>query len=106
MSQIKCMAGCLLMMLMLSTAMPVYSQANDSTNARTTRELLDISWGMRVKLVWARTAVYSRGFHQDNMGPNHILVVFDTDEKKERILQAVPGTYEHPFITRDGTRVI
>jgi hypothetical protein len=106
MYQIKCVIGCLLMMLLLAPAMPAWSQANDSTNARTTRELLDISWGMRVKLVWARTAADYRGNMQDNMGPGHVLVVFDTDEKRERVLQATSGSYDHPFITRDGTRVI
>jgi hypothetical protein len=97
---------CSLVILWSSLGMQAHAQANDSTNALTTRQLLDISWGMQVKLVWVRTAASFTGFHQDNMGPNHILVVFDTDEKRERILQTTSGTYEHPFITRDGSRVI
>jgi hypothetical protein len=82
----------------------VYSLANDSTNAFTTSQLLSISNGMRVKCVWDR--YLTKGNPTDQLGPNHALVVFDTDEKRERVLQSTPASYDYPIITHDGTRVI
>ncbi len=63
--------------------------------------------GATTRVVWPRYAgpdtEYS-GVMCD--GPDHVLVVFDTSEGKERILQAERGSYGYPMITRDGTRVV
>jgi hypothetical protein len=65
-------------------------------------QILDISMGMHVKLVWERAVTKSTMAY----GPIHVLVGFDTYEKKERVIQSEVGEYSSPFITRDGTRII
>jgi hypothetical protein len=105
MSQLKkCTAGFSLFLLLFSLAVPVHSQVTDSTNSLTTKQILDLSGGARVKLVWDR--FLNRGNPTDQIGPNHALVAFDTYEKKERVLQATPAAYDYPIFTHDGTRVI
>jgi hypothetical protein len=65
-------------------------------------QLLDISMGIRAKVVWERrTTIGGAGFTS-----TCVLAGFDTYDKKERIIQSEVGEYVHPFLTHDGTRVI
>jgi hypothetical protein len=78
------------------------------------QQLLNLTGGVRVKLVWLQaqlidddTMNYLPNFNDFLFNaPSSQLVVFDTDEPNGRILDANPSSRSTPLISRDGTKVL
>lgn len=85
------------------TASTAYSDAPSGEDLE--RELLALTDGARVKLVWPRN-VDPEGLSLYNEADGHELVVFDTAEGAERVLVEEPGSFVNVMVTRDGKRVI
>ena len=88
-------------------AVTVAALAHTASASHAASELLRLSGGMRVKVVWQRLVGShpSRGIMKLT-GGNSSLVVLDTDEGSERVLVPGPTSCYSPLITAEGTHVV
>jgi hypothetical protein len=87
------------------TGRPAGGLADAASGERLAAEILEMTGGARAKLVWQRRPSLFPGGGETRES-TYSLVVFDTDERKERELVPGPVSCANPGITPDGSGVV